>query len=151
LYYVKIRVKNLLKNKAGFTMVELMVVVIIVAILAVVAIPLYTINIKRAIRTEAESTLGAIRSGERIYKAEYNIYTSATSAEVLSILRVDLTDPHYFDPNCYTVSSPAGGTTFLVTCTNLAGNTASGAAQATKYFPAGSVVITMDQTGTVNP
>ena len=140
--------KNLLKSKAGFTMVELMVVVIIVAILAAAAIPLYTANIKRAIKTEADSTLGAIRSGERIYKAEFNAYTPATSDGILTVLRVNLADPHYFSPLCYDVAGT--DSTFLVTCTNIPGNTAPGADQATKYFGNG-IVATMDQKGTIGP
>jgi prepilin-type N-terminal cleavage/methylation domain-containing protein len=151
---VKKSMKNLLKNKAGFTMVELMVVVIIVAILAAAAIPLYTANIKRAIRTEAEATLGAIRAAERIYKAENNVYSaSLTATQVNTVLGIDTTDARYFDNTCYTVTGVAGGgTTFTATCTSLAGNGASGAAQALKYFAAGTTVETMDQTGvTVTP
>ena len=49
-------------RKAGFTLVELMVVAIIVAILAAVAIPLMSGNRTRAMATEAETALGTIRT-----------------------------------------------------------------------------------------
>ena len=146
--------KNLLKNKSGFTMVELMIVVIIVGILAAVAIPLYTTNVKRAIRTEAEATLGAIRSAERIYKSENNTYTLATAGyaitgDVNTILGVAVIDPHYFDAACYTVEAGTGtiDSTFSAKCTVSASTVAPGAAQANKYFP--STILAMDQAGTI--
>ena len=74
-------------NKAGFTLVELMVVAVIVAILAAVAIPLMSANKKRAISTEAESALGTIRSALRAQYAEtgaYNVTVESTGAADLS-------------------------------------------------------------------
>jgi len=140
--------RNLFKNKAGFTMVELMVVVIIVGILAAAAIPLYQANIKRAIRTEAEATLGAIRSAERIYKSEFNTYTAATSTQVGTVLGVDVSDPHYFDAACYDVTSTAADS-FSARCTVNTTGTAPGSAQAKRYFT--GIVFTMNEEGTIAP
>lgn len=141
--------KNLLKGKSGFTMVELMVVVIIVGILAAVSIPLYQANIKRAIQTEAEATLGSIRSAERIYKSEFNTYTNVAFGAASGVLGVDILDAHYFSAACYDVTS-ADSIGFTATCTN-AGviNTAASAAQSIKYFP--GKVVDMDQAGVVTP
>ena len=52
-------------NRAGFTLVELMVVAVIVAILAAVAIPLMSANKTRAMATEAEAGCGTIRTAFR--------------------------------------------------------------------------------------
>jgi len=62
------------KNKQGFTLVELMVVAIIVAILAAVAIPLMSANKVRAKATEAEAALGTIRTALRAMYAETSAY-----------------------------------------------------------------------------
>jgi len=58
------------QNKLGFTLVELMVVAIIVAILAAVAIPMMSGNKTKAIATEAQAGLGSLRTAFQIYKAE---------------------------------------------------------------------------------
>jgi len=58
------------KNKLGFTLVELMVVAIIVAILAAVAIPLMSGNKKKAQATEAQAGAGTIKTLVRIMQAE---------------------------------------------------------------------------------
>ena len=144
--------KNSLKNKSGFTMIELMVVVIIVAILAAAAIPFYTANVKKAIRTEADATLGAIRSAERIYKSETGTYTNATSGQIDTILGVDVTDAHYFSSAAYTVTG-ASATAFLANCTvdNSNPAVAPGAATAQKSLYWGGDTFTMNQLGVRTP
>ena len=135
--------KNLLKNKGGFTMVELMVVVIIVAILAAAAIPFYTGNVKKAIRTEAVATLGAIRSAQRIYKAEIGSYS-----DDIDSLGVTIDDEQYFDADCYTLSGVTESA-FTATCANSATNAAPGAAKVNKHWTSGASVATIDQNGTI--
>jgi prepilin-type N-terminal cleavage/methylation domain-containing protein len=61
-------------NKKGFTMVELLVVLVIVAILAAVATPIYLANTKRSKMSEAIATMGLIRQAERDYKVNHGFY-----------------------------------------------------------------------------
>ena len=63
----------------GFTLIELMVVVIIVAILAAIAIPGYTSQIRKSRRTEARSALLDAAAREERFFATNNFYTVATS------------------------------------------------------------------------
>ena len=51
-----------LRRKQAFTLVELMIVVTIVAILALIAIPLYSANTTAAVMSEGVSGCGTIRT-----------------------------------------------------------------------------------------
>jgi len=86
-----IRIIN--KKKRGFTLIELMVVVIVVGILAAAAIPIYKFAMNRAYSSEAKATMGTIRSSELVYATENdtdgdptNDYLSGKSSDTPSIL-----------------------------------------------------------------
>jgi type IV pilus assembly protein PilA len=63
-----------MSNRKGFTLVELMIVVAIIGILAAIAIPNFLNFRLKAKTSEAKSNLGAIRSTEVAYFAEWNWY-----------------------------------------------------------------------------
>ena len=61
---------------AGFSLVELMMAVAIVAIIAAVALPNYYDLSRNSRVAEATTNLNAIRTGEESYRAEYDEYKS---------------------------------------------------------------------------
>ena len=63
-----------LRNRKGFTLVELMIVVAIIGILAAIAIPNFLQFRLKAKTSEAKSNLGAIRSTEVAYYAEWDTW-----------------------------------------------------------------------------
>lgn len=60
-------------NKKGFTLIELMVVVLIIAILAAVALPQYQKSIEKARATDAWTTLKAIEDAVKRYELKKGI------------------------------------------------------------------------------
>jgi prepilin-type N-terminal cleavage/methylation domain-containing protein len=55
------------RSQSGFTLVELLIVMVVIGILATVAIPMYQLVPERGRATEADAGLGAIRSAMRVY------------------------------------------------------------------------------------
>lgn len=76
----------MLSKSAGFSLIELMVVIAIVAILSTVAIPHFLGFQMRARQTEAYSNLGAIRACEEGYRAENDVYLDATQSPAAGAL-----------------------------------------------------------------
>ena len=65
-----------LRNRKGFTLVELMIVVAIIGILAAIAIPNFLNFRLKAKTSEAKSNLGAIRSTEVAHFAEWSFWVA---------------------------------------------------------------------------
>lgn len=71
-------------KKRGFSLVELMIVVAIIAILAAIAIPSFMRFAMKAKTSEATGNLSAIRTGEESYKAEEDTYRDCTESPTIS-------------------------------------------------------------------
>jgi prepilin-type N-terminal cleavage/methylation domain-containing protein len=117
------------KKKAGFTLVELMVVAIIVAILAAVAIPLMLGNKRRALATEADAGVGAVQTAMRVYLATTGTYpTNGIYSSIPGAGAHDL-DGVYFWTSDYAFTQT--GSNYIITATgNSAGSLAPQKTQA---------------------
>jgi type IV pilus assembly protein PilA len=63
-----------LRNRKGFTLIELMIVVAIIGILAAIAIPNFLKFQAKSKQSEAKTNLKAILTAETSYFGEYNTY-----------------------------------------------------------------------------
>jgi prepilin-type N-terminal cleavage/methylation domain-containing protein len=158
----------------GFSMIELLVVLLIIGILAAVAAPLFIGNSDKAKVSEAVAGLGSIRSGERTYYSQNGGYLTVTDGKTYfgtaggnqsSVLGAQIHGVRYFSPKSYTVATSSlswGGTVsgvstnpqdFVITAngssgTNLtlASDTTDGAAYSSEV---GSFKVQMDNAGQV--
>ncbi len=75
------------KNMQGFTLIELMIVVAIIAILAAIALPAYQDYVARAQATEALSATGGLQADIGVEYAENNslVATAALTAEAAAL------------------------------------------------------------------
>jgi len=87
-----LKVKKREGFKKGFTLVEMMIVVAIIAILAGVAIPRFMGNIRKAETTEAVGLMRAIIDGQAAYKGSHDgkFYGTTDMATTLRVLNVAL-------------------------------------------------------------
>jgi prepilin-type N-terminal cleavage/methylation domain-containing protein len=67
-----------IKRSAGFTLVELLIVIAILGILAMIAVPAYIGQQKKAARSEAYSNLESLRLLEEQFYAENSVYAPST-------------------------------------------------------------------------
>ena len=109
-----------IRRSGAFTLIELMIVVVIVAILALVAIPLYQGNVISAKMSEGIAGCGSIRSAFRVYAAghagNYPVLTAQNASQlaVIGIAPADLAGK-YFAVTDYAVTSDAS--TYSITAT----------------------------------
>ncbi|NQV30754.1 MAG: prepilin-type N-terminal cleavage/methylation domain-containing protein [Candidatus Marinimicrobia bacterium] len=65
------------KNRQGFSLIELMIVIVISGVLAAIGIAIFNKNIVEAKRTEAVASIGTIRRQLRLYYAAEGTYPLA--------------------------------------------------------------------------
>ena len=106
---------------ASYTLVELMITVVIVAILAMAAIPIYRSSVAKARVSEGIAGVGTIRTSFRVYSALHNgnypVYT-AVDGDGLSQIGVEGAglEGRFHGPEDYEVTSDA--TTYTIKVTN---------------------------------
>ncbi|MCF7858896.1 MAG: prepilin-type N-terminal cleavage/methylation domain-containing protein [Candidatus Cloacimonetes bacterium] len=73
-----------MQNQKGFSLIELLVVVVIIAILAAIAVPIYMSYVRQAYSTEAQSAIAALR---QTYRVHYQTYGSTTDYDIEAALK----------------------------------------------------------------
>ena len=127
---------------SGFTLIELMITVGVVAILAAIAFPSYATFMKKSRRGDAEATLMDIAQREQQYLLDTRTFAPTVVALNTSV-PVDVS-AYYTIQICQTTApgAPPGGAppTFAIIATPKAGSP-----------QAGDVTLTLDNTGVKSP
>ncbi len=117
------------RSDRGFTLIELMIVVVVVAILATIAMPSYTEYIRRSQVVEAPTYLSDFRVKLEQYYQDYRNYggpagtTCANGTGAPAWASFSASGTSYFTYSCALSSS---GTMFVVTATGIRGKSSDG-------------------------
>jgi len=106
-------------RRRGFTLLEVLIVVIIIGILASIALPQYTATIEKSKSAEAATNVGSIRMALDRYWYQNGSITTTIS-------NLDIDDPNNVTNKLYTYSIADDGTTattrvYTVTATRTSG------------------------------
>ena len=82
----------------GFSLVELIIVIVIIGVLAMIAVPQYGKIVEKSRITEAVVAMNALRGAQLRYMAEYDAYAATASS-----IDTDIPASKYF---CDTADSP---------------------------------------------
>jgi len=108
----QIRRSASIKTYKGFTLIELMIVVVIIALLAAVALPAYQDSVRSSRRAEARNALMSAQLEQEKYRGNHSTYGDMAGIGV----------PATTSNGYYTIAvDSAGATSFLMTATPVAG------------------------------
>jgi type IV pilus assembly protein PilE len=107
----------------GFTLIEVMIVVVVIAILAAIAIPSYQYFVRNAQRADGMSALMDIRTAQERWRANYHAYAGPNpdypgNVDIDSLVPFGATSPDGFWTLAITHNSAS---TFRVTATKTDG------------------------------
>jgi len=83
-------------NKKGFTLVELVIVIVIVGILSIISVPIYRGYVEKAMLTEGKTLIGAVGRAELAYHVETEEFKTINKTGYDEDIDIDARGGKYF-------------------------------------------------------
>jgi len=109
-------------TRRGFTLIELIMVVIVIGILVSIAVPTYLDTVERTKSKEAIATLQSILAAERNYAAERRVFRPAAQADDSAWLSIGMDNPNNNSERAFNyVINSSTDTDFIASATRNSG------------------------------
>jgi type IV pilus assembly protein PilE len=124
----------MLKSRKGFTLIELIFVLVMIAVLTIVSIPIYRGYMRQAVVTEGKALLDEVSALQEVYFSRFAGYSDSVDGVDLNI---DMRGNKYF--RHFDVDITADGLAYTATTRNEK-NTIEITMEASRYAPAEIIV-----------
>lgn len=105
-------------RSGGFTLMEILIVVVIIGIIAGFGIPQYSTFVERGYRQDAETQLRLIHKAQQMYRVKYNeFYPPSSDNSDKSIVNINTALQLNINPNQFTYICSYGTGPQVFTCT----------------------------------
>ncbi|MGH8107157.1 MAG: type IV pilin protein [Arenimonas sp.] len=84
-----------MKKSAGFTLIELMIVITVVTILVAIAVPSYNSQMRKSRRAEAKQILSAMQLEQEKWRASHATYGTSAAPPTASNVPIPNTSTYY--------------------------------------------------------
>jgi len=81
---------------SGFTLIELIIAIVVVAVLTSLALPVYFDSIRKSRRSEAFAALNAVQQAQERWRANNALYASDLTSAAPTGLALSATTPSYY-------------------------------------------------------
>jgi prepilin-type N-terminal cleavage/methylation domain-containing protein len=119
------RVLTRIRNRRGFTLVELAVVIVIIGVLAAFGVPKFLQSVEKSKASEAFNYWSSVQAAQERYMSQNGVYWQTSNTDTLDIVLPTL---QYFSaPTITSSNATAGAPTWKGSLARIAGSSSYGA------------------------
>ncbi|MDR2425679.1 MAG: prepilin-type N-terminal cleavage/methylation domain-containing protein [Endomicrobium sp.] len=142
-----------MKKNSGFTLTEVIVVIIIIGILSIISIPIYRDHVQKSVAVEGQALLSEIMATQEIYNARNKTWYNASSFTVVEAsyvpeIGIDARRNKYFNNfkwRSIDVTSD-DDVSFIITTDGISGTKAEGVSLTLNYYKGKAYEIVQNST-----